>query len=96
MERVKSGNRSTYQLGRKLYFSARERQVIELMFLGRRNKEIANILCISERTVKFHTCSIYDKTGLAGRAGSGGRKLMLLLHKLGNFEIKLNWQQNQN
>lgn len=46
--------------------SERERQVLRL--LGNSNKEIAATLGISERTVKFHVTSIFNKLGADSRA----------------------------
>lgn len=41
--------------------SRREREVFEIMRRGACNKEIANALNLSERTVKFHASSLYAK-----------------------------------
>jgi DNA-binding NarL/FixJ family response regulator len=41
--------------------TSREREVFEIMLRGRCNKEIANALNLSERTVKFHASSLYAK-----------------------------------
>jgi DNA-binding NarL/FixJ family response regulator len=46
--------------------TAREREVLRL--LGSSNKEIASALNISERTVKFHVTSIFNKLGADSRA----------------------------
>ncbi|GED23142.1 helix-turn-helix transcriptional regulator [Halomonas halmophila] len=46
----------------------RERAVALLVTRGRSNKEIAQELCIAERTVKAHLGAIYRKLGLRGRA----------------------------
>lgn len=48
--------------------SAREREVLRLVGKGRSNKEIARILAISARTVKFHLTSIMNKLGADNRA----------------------------
>jgi DNA-binding NarL/FixJ family response regulator len=45
----------------------REREVLALLAQGRPNKEIAQALTISERTVKFHVSSILGKLGAANR-----------------------------
>jgi DNA-binding NarL/FixJ family response regulator len=45
----------------------RETEVLQLLALGRSNKEIAAALVISERTVKFHVSSILGKLGAANR-----------------------------
>ena len=41
--------------------TSREREVFEILRRGRCNKEIANELNLSERTVKFHASSLYAK-----------------------------------
>lgn len=48
--------------------SSREISVLRLMAEGRRHKEIARDLCISERTVGNHIASIYNKLGIDDRA----------------------------
>jgi DNA-binding NarL/FixJ family response regulator len=45
----------------------RELEVLKLISLGRLNKEIANQLAISERTVKFHVSSILGKLDAGNR-----------------------------
>jgi len=48
--------------------TARERQVLGLVARGRSNKQIARDLAITERTVKFHMTSIFNKLGADNRA----------------------------
>jgi DNA-binding NarL/FixJ family response regulator len=45
----------------------REREVLVLIAKGLRNKEIADALFISERTVKFHANALYQKLGVTSR-----------------------------
>jgi DNA-binding CsgD family transcriptional regulator len=45
----------------------REQQVLGLLVLGRRNKEIASALNICERTIKFHVSSLLAKAGCKSR-----------------------------
>jgi DNA-binding CsgD family transcriptional regulator len=47
--------------------SPREREVVQLVVAGLRNKEIALRLQISEKTVKFHLGRIFDKLGVDSR-----------------------------
>jgi DNA-binding NarL/FixJ family response regulator len=46
----------------------RELEVLQQLVKGSRNKEIANQLCITERTVKFHTSIIFQKLGVTNRS----------------------------
>jgi len=46
----------------------REREVLELMVQGKTNAEIAMVLVITERTVKFHVGNIYSKLHVRSRA----------------------------
>ena len=48
--------------------SARERGVMRLVAAGQSNRQIAGTLSISERTVKFHVTSIFNKLGAENRA----------------------------
>lgn len=41
----------------------RESEIAELFAWGAAKKDVANRLCISERTVENHTRNIYEKTG---------------------------------
>lgn len=49
--------------------TARERQVLELVQQGLKNKEIARELGIRPGTVKIHLKHIFEKTGVRGRYG---------------------------
>jgi DNA-binding NarL/FixJ family response regulator len=46
----------------------REREVMGFIGRGRSNRDIAEELVISEKTVKNHIRAIYDKLGVANRA----------------------------
>jgi DNA-binding CsgD family transcriptional regulator len=48
--------------------TSREREVLALLVSGRSNREIAETLVLSERTVARHIANIYEKTGAHGRA----------------------------
>lgn len=48
----------------------REREVLAAVARGERNKEIAHRLGISERTVKAHLDSVYNKLGVDSRAAA--------------------------
>jgi len=60
--------------------SPREVEVLRLVADGLSNKEIARQLCISLRTVKYHTTSIYTKLNVGSRtqAIARARELGLL------------------
>lgn len=45
-------------------FTAREKDVAELLLIGKSRREIAEILYISENTVKTHTQNIFEKDGI--------------------------------
>lgn len=47
--------------------SRREIDVLNLLALGKTNRDIANVLYISERTVKFHVSSILEKLNVRNR-----------------------------
>jgi len=47
--------------------SNREREIVQLVAQGHRNKEMAEKLYISEQTVKNHLHNIFEKLGVADR-----------------------------
>jgi tetratricopeptide (TPR) repeat protein len=50
-------------------FSARESEVLRLVAAGRTNREMAEELVLSVRTVERHLANIYAKLGTSGRVG---------------------------
>ena len=58
---------STPQQCLRVDFSRRERDVIKLVEEGKRNCEIANKLCISTNTVKYHLRNLYGKLQATNR-----------------------------
>jgi len=44
--------------------TARQRQILQLVAEGKQNKEIADILCVSVKTVEFHRSSLMTKLGV--------------------------------
>ena len=54
--------------GRSGLLSARERGVLRLVAAGLSNRQIAQSLSISERTVKFHVTAVFNKLGAENRA----------------------------
>lgn len=51
--------------------TTREFEVMRLVAMGFRNREVAGELCVAEGTVKGHLHSIYSKLGLGDRAALG-------------------------
>ena len=60
----------------------RELEVLQLLVKGARNKEIANALFVTERTVKFHTSIIFQKLGVTNRSEAITAALQRRLVKL--------------
>jgi DNA-binding NarL/FixJ family response regulator len=48
--------------------TARQREVLQLLAEGRSAREVADILCISPRTVEFHKYRIMEELGLSSSA----------------------------
>lgn len=48
--------------------SERERQVIHWLRLGKTNAQIAELINLSESTIKHHVTSVFEKLGLSNRA----------------------------
>lgn len=49
-------------------FSRAEQAVVDLLKTGLSNKEMADCLFVTEKTVKFHLTRIYKKAGVRGRS----------------------------
>ncbi len=49
----------------------------ELVAIGRTNPEIASLLAISAKTVQHHVSHVFDKLGVASRAGVALRAIEL-------------------
>ncbi|MBM4418240.1 MAG: response regulator transcription factor [Chloroflexi bacterium] len=64
------------------HLTDRETEVLGLLVKGMRNKEIAESLVISERTVKFHVGMIFQKLGVSNRAEAVSRAIQAGLVKL--------------
>ena len=54
----------------KSILTKREKQVFNLLIQNKTTKEIANILFISEKTVRNHISNDMQKLGVKGRAGA--------------------------
>jgi DNA-binding NarL/FixJ family response regulator len=64
------------------HLTDREMEVLRLLARGNRNKEIAEALIISERTVKFHVGVIFQKLGVTNRAEAVSKAIQTGLVKL--------------
>jgi two-component system nitrate/nitrite response regulator NarP len=53
--------------GPRAELTPREAEVVRLVAVGRRNKEIARLLSISEGTVKMHLHNLYEKLAVSSR-----------------------------
>lgn len=67
---------------RKEILTKREREVFELLVKNKTTKEIAEILSISEKTVRNHISNAMQKLGVKGRA-----QAVVELLKLGELKI---------
>jgi DNA-binding NarL/FixJ family response regulator len=74
----------TEEMGKTGSLTAREREIIRLIGLGLRNKDIANRLSISDITVRHHLTSIFCKLEVEDR-----QKLLILAHRYGLAELTL-------
>jgi len=67
------------------HLSERQLQILKLIHEGRKNREIADILCISQDTVKFHQKGLYtalDVSGSSSRIKAVDKALKLGLIKV--------------
>lgn len=67
MERLQTTEERMDIIVRQYGLSAREREIAELIFEGRHNKEIAAMLYLSPNTVKVHASNLYRKLGAVNR-----------------------------
>lgn len=54
--------------GESKRLSRRETEVLEQVARGITNKEVANVLFVTEKTIKFHLTNIYRKCGWKSRS----------------------------
>jgi predicted ATPase/DNA-binding CsgD family transcriptional regulator len=59
---------SSLKAGPLASLTAREQEVAQLLLRGRSNRQIAEVLIITERTAETHVCRILNKLGLDSRA----------------------------
>jgi two-component system, NarL family, nitrate/nitrite response regulator NarL len=60
--------RDPAERSRPVELRPREREIMEFIAEGLSNRQIADRLVISEKTVKNHICSIYQRLGVQGRS----------------------------
>lgn len=68
--------------GRINSLTAREHEIIRLIAIGLRNKEVAHRLHISDITVRHHLTSIFNKLDVSDR-----QKLLIVAHRHGIVEL---------
>lgn len=61
--------------------TTREREIVQLIAKGLRNKEVADRLCISETTVRHYLTTIYSKVQVSTR-----QQLLIMAHQSGFVE----------
>ena len=61
-----SKNQIKNHLARTL--SRREVEVVVLVLEGKTNRDVANTLCVAEKTIKFHLTNIYKKLNISRRS----------------------------
>ena len=66
---------------RRQKLTKREEEIVGLVAKGYSNKEIAQKLRISERTIKAHLTAIFNKLGM-------GSRYELMLYKKGNYSAQ--------
>ena len=71
----------TYQKGKPL-LTPREREVFELLVQDKTTKEIAQLLFISEKTVRNHISNVMQKLNVKGRS-----QAVVELVRLGELKI---------
>ena len=47
--------------------SIREREILEMILIGKKRKDVASAMCLSENTIKTYTRSLYGKLGISCR-----------------------------
>lgn len=58
---------NSFHLPEGMNWTQREGEILDLLSRGMCNKEIANLLGITERTVKFHVSNVFQKLGVHSR-----------------------------
>jgi DNA-binding NarL/FixJ family response regulator len=80
-QRPPRARRPSRQSDRLPGLTRREAEVLELVAQGYSNVQVANLLWVTEQTVKFHLSNIYRKLGVANRTEATH---WALVHELGS------------
>jgi DNA-binding NarL/FixJ family response regulator len=72
---------------RDVPLSAREREVVVLISEGLSNRQIAERLVLSVRTVERHIENVYNRLGISGKAGRAIVTAYALRHRLAELAI---------
>lgn len=67
VQRIQSPEEKLASIMDGFNLSQREKEIAELIFCGKNNKEIAAILYLSPNTIKVHASNLYRKLGAANR-----------------------------
>lgn len=67
----------------RLHLSARETEILRLVAKGMRNREIGEVLCISENTVRNHMLNLLEKLGTTNRTEAIGIAVQQGLIRIG-------------
>ena len=67
VDRGKLSNKPSNKLAGKVKFTPTELNVLSLLSKGRKNKQIAQQLNVSQRTIESHVSNMLNKTGLNNR-----------------------------
>ena len=67
VQRIQSPEEKLASIMDSFNLSQREREIAELIYQGKNNKEIAAILYLSPNTIKVHASNLYRKLGAANR-----------------------------
>jgi len=67
LSRIVEGE-NQHDLGKHTELTNREKDVLNLLRIGKTNKEIAIELSVSKRTVEFHVSNVLKKLGARNRA----------------------------
>ena len=68
---------SETQLAPDVAFTGREYDVMRLLMQGMSNEQIARLLTISRRTVRFHLCNVFLKLAVENRTHAVSRAIQL-------------------